>query len=106
MVLTRTLGAHKSRDIQEKIDRQMNLWERSIHAGLVGCVLVKRRAREGQVTKRDEEENYHLVLRFHITLMLGKLRQGIHWATDHEGGGCTCQGGYGTTLYGKVVAKI
>ena len=39
MVLTRTLGAHKSREILARINHQMDLWERGIHTRLVGDVL-------------------------------------------------------------------
>ena len=38
VVLTRTLSACNSRVIQERIDRQLDLWERGIHTGLVGGV--------------------------------------------------------------------
>ena len=44
MVTTKTLGACKAREIQERIKRQLDLWERDIHAGLVGDVLVECRA--------------------------------------------------------------
>ena len=39
VVLTRTLGSRKARDIRSRIDHQLVLWERGIHAGLVGCAL-------------------------------------------------------------------
>ena len=44
VVFTRTLGAHKDREIQAKIDRRLDLWERGIHAGLVGDALAGGRA--------------------------------------------------------------
>ena len=34
--LTNTLGAHKAKEIQARINRRLDLWERGIHAGLVG----------------------------------------------------------------------
>ena len=43
MVLTKTLGACKDREIQARIDRRLDLWERDIHAGLVGDVLAEGR---------------------------------------------------------------
>ena len=43
-VLTKTLGARKAREIQARIDRQLDLWEREIHADLVGDVLAEVRA--------------------------------------------------------------
>ena len=36
VVLTKTLGVRRSRDIQASITRRMDLWERGQHAGLVG----------------------------------------------------------------------
>ena len=35
VVLTKTLGARKARDIRARIDFRLDLWERGIHAGLV-----------------------------------------------------------------------
>ena len=45
MISTKTLGAHKSREIQARIDRHLELWERGIHAGLVEGVLAQGRAK-------------------------------------------------------------
>ena len=36
IVLTKMLGVRKSRDIRSMILKRMELWERGIHAGLVG----------------------------------------------------------------------
>ena len=47
-VFTKTLGACKASEIQASIDRSLELWERGIHAGLVGDVLV-----EGLVSYQD-----------------------------------------------------
>ena len=44
MILTKTLGACKARKIQARIDRRLDLWEREIHAGLVGDALAEGRA--------------------------------------------------------------
>ena len=44
MVLTKILGAHKARGIWARIDRQLDLLEREIHAVLVGDLLVEGRA--------------------------------------------------------------
>ena len=40
LFLTRILSTHKAREIRARIDLQMDLWERGIHAGLVGDTLV------------------------------------------------------------------
>ena len=49
--LTKTLGARKARDIRLRINHQVDLWERRIHTGLVGGVLVDRRSMEGRVDR-------------------------------------------------------
>ena len=36
VVLTKTLGVRRAREIQAKINRRMDLWERGQHDGLVG----------------------------------------------------------------------
>ena len=41
VILTKTLGACKARQIWVRIDRQLELWERGIHAGLVGGALAE-----------------------------------------------------------------
>ena len=43
VVLKRTLGASKAREIRTRIDRRLDLWERGIQAGLVGDALVEGR---------------------------------------------------------------
>ena len=39
VVLTKILGAHKAREIRARINRRIDLWERGIHADLVGDTL-------------------------------------------------------------------
>ena len=46
MVLTRTLTASKARDIQERIDCGLDLWEIGIHKRRVRDLLAEGRARE------------------------------------------------------------
>ena len=45
VVLTRTLSTNKSREIWARIYHRLYLWERVIHAGLVGDALSEGRAR-------------------------------------------------------------
>ena len=56
VVLTKTLGTHKAREIRARIDSQLDLWERGMHAGLAGDALVEGRAQEDRVKRRVEEE--------------------------------------------------
>ena len=44
VVLTKTLGDHKAREIRARIDRLLDLWERFINTGLVGNALLEGRA--------------------------------------------------------------
>ena len=92
VVLTKTLGAHKARYIRAMINRQLDLWERNIHTGLVGDALRKGRAQEGRVERCAEEEEDRLARSFHSTVMSGKLQQAVCWATDREGGWCLLPG--------------
>ena len=80
VVLTKTLGAHKAREIRAMINRQLDLWERGMHAGLVEDALTESRAQEGHVERRAEEEEDCLACRFHITVLSGKLRQAFRRA--------------------------
>ena len=86
VVLTKTLGARKVREIQASINRCLDLWERGIHAGLVEYALKKGRVRVGCVKKREDNEKDCLACSFLSTLLLRKLRQAVRWATDHAGG--------------------
>ena len=52
MVLAKTLGYHKAKEIWARIDRHLDLWEGGIHADLVGDAIVEVRAREVRVEKR------------------------------------------------------
>ena len=54
VVLTETLGTRKAREIQVRIDRQLDLWDRGIHAGLVGGALAEGISREVCIKRRVE----------------------------------------------------
>ena len=54
-VLTKTLGVRRARDIRAHISRRMGLWERGIHAGLVGEAKEERASREVRTASRGEE---------------------------------------------------
>ena len=57
VVLTKTLGARKARDIRAKIDCRLYLWNRGIHTSLVEYELSEGRSREGHIEKHKEEED-------------------------------------------------
>ena len=56
VVLTKTLGIRRAQDIRDRIMRQMELWERGLHAGLVGDSKEDGAAREGRAASGGEEE--------------------------------------------------
>ena len=57
VVLTKILGVCREKDIQERITRRMDLWERGLHAGLVGDAKAEEAAREGRASSGGEEED-------------------------------------------------
>ena len=77
-----------ARDIKARITRWMDLWERDLHAGLVGDDDTEGDAREGRATSGREEEYEAVTRNYHDTVFSSKLRQAVHWATDREGIGC------------------
>ena len=82
------MGVRRAREIQARITRWMDLWERGLHAGLVGDDEVEGAAREGRTASGGEEEDEALAQNYHDTVFSSKLRQAVHWATDREGVGC------------------
>ena len=56
MVLTNNIRPRKARELPARIDHQLDLWERVIHAGLVGDALAEKRAREGRIDQHNEEK--------------------------------------------------
>ena len=56
VVLNKTMGDQKAKEIRSRIDRQLELRDRVIHTGLAKDVLAEGRAIEGCVSRRVEEE--------------------------------------------------
>ena len=74
--MTRTLSSCKSKEIRSRIDRQLDLWERGIHAGMVGDALAEGRAREGHIKQHDKEEDNCLARNFSQHLAIRKAATG------------------------------
>ena len=55
VVLTKTLGVRKAKETRIRITRQMDLWERGIHVGMVGDAEAEGTAREGRASSGGEE---------------------------------------------------
>ena len=67
---------------------QMDLWERGLHAVLVGDVEVEGAVREGRAASRGKEGDGAIAKRYHDTVLSSKLWQAVRRATKREGGGC------------------
>ena len=57
VVLTKTLGIRRAREIWARITRRMDLWERGQNAGLVGDAEAEGAAREGRAAFSSGEED-------------------------------------------------
>ena len=55
-VLKKMLGVHRAKEIWARITRRMNLWERGLHADLVGDSEAEGADREGRAASGKEEE--------------------------------------------------
>ena len=73
-VLTKMLGVHRAREIQTRLTQRMDLWERGIHAGLVGDAEAEGAAREGRAASGVEEEDAAAFWIYHATVLSGKIR--------------------------------
>ena len=51
----KTLGIRRAKEIRAQITRQMDLWERGIHTGLVGDAKAEGAAKEGRAASGGEE---------------------------------------------------
>ena len=87
MVLTKILGARKAKEIRLRINFRQDLWERCIHAGLVGGELAEGRSRKGRLNRGKGKEKDRLARNFHSNFLSGKLWQAVYRATNREGGG-------------------
>ena len=91
VILMKTLGVRRAQEIRAWITRRMDLWERGLHAGLVGEAEAERATREGRAASGGEKGDEAVARSFHKTVISGKLRQAVCWATDREGGGVSSQ---------------
>ena len=60
----------------------MDLWERGMHAGMVGDAEAEGSAQEDRAASRCKEEYEALAQSYHDTVLSGKLQQAIRRATD------------------------
>ena len=57
ILLTNMMGVRRAREIGAWITRRMDLWERGIHAGLLGDAEVEGASREVRAASGGEEED-------------------------------------------------
>ena len=105
VILTKTLGVRRAREIRLRITRRMDLWERGLHAGLVGDAKAEGAAQEGRAASGGKEEDNAVARIFHKTVLSGKLRKAVRRATDREGGGCLLPDDQCTKTW-RPVAKV
>ena len=51
------MGVNRAKKIRSQITRWMYLWERGLHAGLIGDADAEGAVREGRAARRGEEED-------------------------------------------------
>ena len=88
VVLTKTLCVRRAQEIRARLMRCMDLWERGIHAGLLGDAKVEGAAREGRSALSGEEEDEAVARSYHNTVISGNICQAVCQVTDREGRGC------------------
>ena len=77
IVLTKTMGVRRANEIRAQITRRMDLWERGLHAGLIGDTETKGAAREGRADSGGEEEDEVISQSYNDTVLSGKLRHAV-----------------------------
>ena len=82
------MGVRRSKEIWAQITKWMDLWERGLHAGLVGDAESEGAAMESREASVGEEEDEAVARSYYDTVLLGKLRQDVRRTTDREGRGC------------------
>ena len=69
VVLTKTLGVYRSKDIGAQITRRMDLWERGLHTGLSVGAKAEGAAREGRSASGGDEEDEAIARSYHDTVL-------------------------------------
>ena len=105
VVLTKTMGVRRSQEIRARITRNMDLWDRGLHGGLVGDAEAEGDAREGRAASGRKEEEEAVSRSYHDKVLFGKLWQDVRWATAREGAGCLLPGEQ-CTKTGQPVAEV
>ena len=83
----------------------MDLWERGLHAGLVGDTEAGGGAREVRAASGGEEKDEAMERSYHVTVLSGNLIQAVRQETNREGGRCLLPDDQCTKI-GRPVAEI
>ena len=81
---TKTLGVSRSKEICARITSRIDLWERGLHAGLVGGAEAEGASREGKAASGEEEEDKAIARSYHNIILSRKLWQA---SGNRQGGG-------------------
>ena len=99
------MGVRRDKEIWAQITRQIELWERGLHAVLVGDAESEGKVREGRAASGGEEEDEVLAQSYHSTFLSGKIWQAVCRANNREGGGCLLPDDL-CTKTGQQVAEV
>ena len=69
----RPLGVLRAQEIRARLIRRMDLWERGLHAELVGDTKAEGADREGRDASNREEKDEAVAWSFHNIVLFGKL---------------------------------
>ena len=69
VILTKTFGVRRDREIRAQITRRMDLWERGLHVGLMRDAEAEGAAREGRAVSGGEEEDIAVVWSYQDTVL-------------------------------------
>ena len=75
------------------------------HKGGLGGSEAEGAARDGRSASGGEEEGEAVAQSYHSTVLSGKLRQAVRWATNRKGGGCLLLDDQ-CTKTGRPVAEV
>ena len=105
VVLTKMLAVCRAKEIRARITSRMYLWDRGLHAGLVGDAKAEGATREGRATSDGEEEDEVVSRSYNNTVLSCKLQKPIRKATNREGEGCNLLNDK-CTKTGRLVVEV
>ena len=77
VVLTQTLGICRAKEIRARITRWIDIWERGLHAGLVGDAEAEGGTREGREASGEDDEDEAVERSYHYTVLSVNTSQAV-----------------------------